>query len=61
MVLVELLQFYTSVTGNQTWNFAFNCVQKCESRKNYPFIIEFHQNLEDHHKNLSVLSAQLEK
>lgn len=37
MVLVELLQFYTAVTGNWTWNFAFNFVQKWESRKKVCF------------------------
>lgn len=49
MVLVELLQFYTAVTGNWTWNFAINSVQKCESRKKYAFNIESHRNSEGHH------------
>lgn len=49
MVLVELLQFYTTVTGNWTWNLAFNFVQKCESRKKFALDTESHRNSEGHH------------
>lgn len=49
MVLVELLQFYTAVTGSWTWIFAFNFVQKWESRKKNAFNTESHRNSEGHH------------